>query len=118
MIVTNGRTAQQESKIRNTGLNGLVRGWAVSESVGHKKPAPEIFRAAAALVALPLADAWIIGDSPRADIAGAVTPGLRSVWAANGRSWNQDACRHTYAAADVAAAIHHAIRADSGKPTA
>ena len=38
VIVTNGRTVQQEAKIRNTGLDRLVRGWVVSEAVGHKKP--------------------------------------------------------------------------------
>nr|WP_231930716.1 HAD hydrolase-like protein [Micromonospora coriariae] len=47
MIVTNGRTSQQEAKIRNTGLDRLVHGWVVSETIGHRKPAPEIFHAAA-----------------------------------------------------------------------
>lgn len=41
VIVTNGRTVQQEAKIRNTGLDQLVQGWVISESVGHKKPEPE-----------------------------------------------------------------------------
>lgn len=50
VIVTNGRVAQQEAKIRHTGLDGIVHGWVVSEAVGCKKPAPEIFRAAAAAV--------------------------------------------------------------------
>ncbi|MFD7780588.1 HAD family hydrolase [Streptomyces sp. NPDC059753] len=48
VIVTNGRTVQQEAKILNTGLDQLVQGWVISETVGHKKPEPEIFHAAAA----------------------------------------------------------------------
>ncbi|WP_405603810.1 MULTISPECIES: HAD family hydrolase [unclassified Streptomyces] len=79
VIVSNGRTAQQEAKIRNTGLDQLVQGWVVSESIGHKKPEAQIFHAAAATVRLPLPGAWVIGDSPHADIAGAEALGLRNV---------------------------------------
>ncbi|WP_229852315.1 HAD family hydrolase [Streptomyces albospinus] len=53
VIVTNGRTVQQEAKIRDTGLDQLVQGWVISEDVGHKKPEPEIFQAAAATVSPP-----------------------------------------------------------------
>ncbi|MYU56559.1 MULTISPECIES: HAD family hydrolase [Streptomyces] len=109
VIVTNGRTVQQEGKIRNTGLDQLVQGWVVSEDVGHKKPEPEIFRAAAAIVGVPLPGAWVIGDSPHADIAGADALGLRSVWVTDGRPWTQDSYRPTHAAHAAAAAIHHAI---------
>ncbi|WP_331773005.1 HAD family hydrolase (plasmid) [Embleya sp. NBC_00888] len=110
VIVTNGRTVQQEAKIRNTGLDRLVQGWVISEAVGHKKPEPEIFHAAAATVGIPLPGAWIIGDSPHADIAGAERLGLRSVWVANGRPWSQDSYRPTHVANSVASAIGHAMR--------
>lgn len=53
VIVTNGATVQQETKIRRTGLDRIVQGWVVSEAVGHKKPGPEIFRAAAEAVGHP-----------------------------------------------------------------
>ncbi|MFF2923877.1 HAD family hydrolase [Streptomyces celluloflavus] len=109
VIVTNGRTVQQEGKIRNTGLDQLVQGWVVSEDVGHKKPEPEIFRAAAAIVSAPLPGAWVIGDSPHADIAGADALGLRSVWVTDGRPWTQDSYRPTRVAHAAAAAIHRAI---------
>ncbi|MFD9113939.1 HAD family hydrolase [Streptomyces bottropensis] len=107
VIVTNGRTAQQETKIRRTGLDRLVRGWVVSESVGRRKPEPEIFHAAAATAGLPLSGAWVIGDAPHADIAGADALGLRSVWVAHGRAWNEGAYRPTHIAADIVSAIHH-----------
>ena len=110
VIVTNGRTVQQEAKIRNTGLDELVQGWAISEEVGHKKPEPEIFHAAAATVGASLLGAWVIGDSPQADIAGANALGLRSVWVADGRAWSQGSYEPAHIAHDAASAIRHAIR--------
>jgi putative hydrolase of the HAD superfamily len=110
MIVTNGRAAQQEAKIRNTGLDRLVHGWVVSETIGHKKPAPEIFHAAAEIARVPLGDAWVIGDSPEADIAGAVALGLRSVWVSNNRTWDHATYEPTNVASDVASAIHQVLR--------
>ncbi|MGX1365112.1 putative hydrolase of the HAD superfamily [Streptomyces canus] len=111
VIVTNGRTVQQEAKIRRTGLDQLVQGWVISEAVGCKKPEPEIFHAAADAVGASLADAWVIGDSPHADIAGAYTLGLRSVWVSNGRPWAQESYQPTHVAVDVAIAIDHVITA-------
>lgn len=109
VIVTNGRITQQEAKIRNTGLDQLVQGWVISEDVGHKKPEPQIFQAAADTASVPLPGAWVIGDSPHADIAGAHTLGLRSVWVTDGRAWTQDSYQPTHVADDVASAINHAI---------
>lgn len=109
VIVTNGRTVQQEVKIRRTGLDRLVRGWVVSETLGYGKPAPEIFHAAAEVAGLPLDDGWMIGDSPHADIAGAVAVGLRSVWVSNNRTWSADGYAPTEVAADGAAAIRRVL---------
>ncbi|MCX4808519.1 HAD family hydrolase [Streptomyces sp. NBC_01214] len=112
VIVTNGRTTQQEAKIRHTGLDQLVQGWVISEAVGRKKPEPEIFHAAAATVGVPLTGAWVIGDSPHADIAGANALGLRSIWVANGQAWAQDSYQPTHVAEDVATAIDYVISAE------
>jgi putative hydrolase of the HAD superfamily len=119
VIVTNGRVEQQESKIRAAGLDRLVEGWVVSEAVGHRKPAPEIFRAAAQVVGggASLAGAWVVGDRPDADIAGAHALGIHSVWITNGRQpWpdHEHAFRPTHIAADAAAAIAHVIAAPRG----
>ncbi|GAA2289911.1 hypothetical protein GCM10010234_33440 [Streptomyces hawaiiensis] len=110
-IVTNGRTSQQERKIRTTGLDALTHGWAVSEAVGHKKPAPEIFHAAAAAVGATLDGAWVIGDSPHADIAGAAGIGARSVWVSAGRPWTGTALTPTRTAPDTASAIDSVVGA-------
>jgi putative hydrolase of the HAD superfamily len=109
VIVTNGRVVQQESKIRNTALDQLVQGWVISEGIGCKKPGPEIFHAAAKAVGVPLSGAWVIGDSPHADIAGANALGLRSVWVSAGRPWIEDSYRPSHVADDVASAIDHVI---------
>jgi putative hydrolase of the HAD superfamily len=47
-VVTNGTLAQQERKLRHTGLDLEVAGWVVSEGAGLRKPDPAIFRFAAA----------------------------------------------------------------------
>ncbi|WP_394427843.1 HAD family hydrolase [Streptomyces sp. SGAir0957] len=109
VIVTNGRTSQQEDKIRHAGLDQLVHGWVISEAVGHKKPEPEIFHAAANTVGMPLAGACVIGDSPHADIAGADALGLRSVWVSNGQPWKRSSFRPTHAVQNVASAINYVI---------
>ncbi|MER5640024.1 HAD family hydrolase [Kitasatospora sp. NPDC002227] len=113
VIVTNGTSVQQEAKIRQTGLDRLVQGWVVSEAIGCKKPEPEIFHAAADLAGLPLTGAWVIGDSPHAEIAGANALGLRSVWVSNGRPWAQASYRPTQVAEDVTVAINQVISTSS-----
>ncbi|MCX5386289.1 HAD hydrolase-like protein [Streptomyces sp. NBC_00083] len=93
------------------GPGRLVQGRGVSESVGHKRPDPRIFRAPAATAGASLDGAWVIGDSPHADIAGAHTLGLRSVWVAHGHAWAEANFRLTHAADDGATAIDHAVTA-------
>ncbi|WP_338702446.1 HAD family hydrolase [Streptomyces sp. Q6] len=109
LVVTNGRTAQQTEKLRRTGLTALVDGWAISEAVGHRKPDPGIFHAAAA--GRSLHDAWMIGDAPRADIGGAQALGLRTVWVTRGRTWREPDFAPTLTADDVVEAIDAVLRA-------
>ncbi|MDQ1025920.1 FMN phosphatase YigB (HAD superfamily) [Streptomyces umbrinus] len=82
----------------------------ISEAVGWKKPAPEIFRAAAAAVGAPLRGAWVIGDSAHADIGGANgLDGVRSVWVSGGRPWADETFRPTHITDDVASALDHVV---------
>ncbi|MFG2715194.1 HAD family hydrolase [Streptomyces goshikiensis] len=110
VIVTNGRVAQQEAKIRHAGLDALVHGWTVSEAVGHKKPDAGIFRAAAAAAGTSPHGAWMIGDSAHADIGGAHALGVRSVWVSAGRPWTEVSFRPTHTAEDAAGAIRRVGR--------
>jgi len=88
VVVTNGDVRQQEEKILRTGLDRFVADWVISEEAGVRKPNPRIFAIAAERVRMRLAGAWLIGDSPEADIGGADAVGLPSVWLHRGRRWS------------------------------
>ncbi len=102
-VVTNGAPSQ-EAKLAHAGLLDLVDGWAISDLVGHRKPHPAIFRAAAQRCGRPLAGAWMVGDHGPADIAGASALGLRSVWLRRGRRWPFQAYSPTHVADSFAEA--------------
>jgi putative hydrolase of the HAD superfamily len=87
VVVTNGSKDLQESRIRRTGLDRCVADWVISEQAGVSKPNPRIFALAAQRVRMRLGGAWIVGDSPEADIGGAAAMGLPSVWLHRGREW-------------------------------
>lgn len=89
VVVTNGETRYQEDKLRKTGLDRHLRGWVISEQVGVRKPNPRIFAIAAERARMSLRGAWVIGDSPEADIRGAADVGLPSVWLHRGRRWGE-----------------------------
>ena len=79
-IITNGSIRVQEDKITRLGLCGLMDVILISEREGVRKPDIEIFSRALARLNVPASDAWFVGDSPDADVAGAVAAGLRTFW--------------------------------------
>lgn len=87
VVVTNGQAEIQDSRIRRTGLDRYVADWVISERAGVSKPNPRIFALAAQRVRMRLGGAWVVGDSPEADIGGAAAMGLPSVWLHRGREW-------------------------------
>jgi len=87
VVVTNGETHQQETKLRRTGLDRYLADWVISEEAGVRKPNPRIFAIAAERARMRLSNAWMVGDSPEADIGGAAAAGVRSVWLHRGRQW-------------------------------
>ncbi|HEX8343634.1 MAG TPA: HAD family hydrolase [Actinoplanes sp.] len=87
VVVTNGPMEQQDIRIRRTGLDRYVADWVISEQAGVSKPNPRIFAMAAQRVRMRLGGAWVVGDSPEADIGGAAAMGLPSVWLHRGRDW-------------------------------
>jgi putative hydrolase of the HAD superfamily len=87
VVVTNGETHQQEAKLRRTGLDRYLADWVISEEAGVRKPNPRIFAIAAERARMRLSNAWMVGDSPEADIGGATAAGVRSVWLHRGRQW-------------------------------
>jgi putative hydrolase of the HAD superfamily len=105
VIVTNGDTRQQEAKIRSTGLDQYVAEWVVSEEAGVRKPDGRIFELAADRARMGLRGAWMIGDNPEADIAGAAGMGLPSVWLHRGRRWTEARFTPTASASNLVAAV-------------
>jgi putative hydrolase of the HAD superfamily len=87
VVVTNGQAEVQDRRIRRTGLDRYIADWVVSERAGVSKPNPRIFALAAQRVRMRLGGAWVVGDSPEADIGGAAAMGLPSVWLHRGRDW-------------------------------
>ncbi|GAB2579384.1 hypothetical protein Aab01nite_55170 [Paractinoplanes abujensis] len=88
VVVTNGTVAQQEAKLRRTGLDRLVAAWIVSEGAGVRKPDRRIFERAAAAVGRTLRDGgWMVGDHAEFDVGGGAGAGLRTGWVSAGRDW-------------------------------
>jgi putative hydrolase of the HAD superfamily len=87
VVVTNGPVEMQEGRILRTGLDKYVADWVISEQAGVSKPNPRIFALAAQRVRMRLGGAWVVGDSPEADIGGAAAMGLPSVWLHRNREW-------------------------------
>lgn len=86
-IVTNGRAATQQAKMDFLGLTDLVDAVIISESVGVKKPDPQIFGITLAVLSASAGETLFVGDDPDRDIVGAARAGMRTVWVENGRSW-------------------------------
>ena len=108
-VVTNGSHAQL-AKMEATGVTDHVDAWCISEAEGVRKPEPAIFQLAADKCGVDLSEAWMIGDSPEADIGGAVAAGIRSAWLHRGRQWPLTTFRPTVIVCSVAEAVEQ-IRA-------
>jgi len=66
--------------LAETGLAPHLASVAISESVGIRKPGREIFEAVLRGLAVAPGEALHVGDSLRADVAGAAALGIRTVW--------------------------------------
>jgi FMN phosphatase YigB (HAD superfamily) len=80
IIVTNGFSQMQRTKVVAAGLQTRVHGVIVSQEVGSEKPDAGIFRAALALAGCQPEEAVMIGDHPVNDIAGAQAAGIEAVF--------------------------------------
>jgi 5'-nucleotidase len=88
VVVTNGSVAQQEAKLRHAGLDRYLESAVISERIGAKKPDPAVFLAA--LEGTDPRAAWMVGDHPEADIAGARALGMHTAWVRHGQDWPFD----------------------------
>jgi putative hydrolase of the HAD superfamily len=79
-VLSNGDQAQQEAKLRRTGLAGLVPDVFTSGGLGVAKPDPAAFRAACDRLGVPPGRAAYVGDRADVDAVAATAAGLRGVW--------------------------------------
>jgi len=71
--------ASLHERLEETGLAPLVDGAIASAELGHAKPDGAIFARALELAGAPAAAALHAGDSPDADVEGALAAGVRAV---------------------------------------
>ncbi len=79
-IITNGFSEIQATKLKNSKLDGYFEKIITSESVGVKKPNPEIFAYALKTANAQKKESVMIGDSWEADIIGAKNFGILPIY--------------------------------------
>lgn len=102
-IVTNGNAATQKTRFAQSGILDFVQGVFISDEVGYAKPDKRFFDAV--LSGIPGAEpenCIVVGDSLSADMQGAASEGIRSVWYNPERKNNPLSVPVTYEAASYA----------------
>lgn len=79
LVVVSNWDVSLHERLAETGLTGLVDGAVASAELGHAKPDRAIFEHALALAGAAPEEALHAGDSPDADVRGALAAGLRAV---------------------------------------
>jgi HAD superfamily hydrolase (TIGR01549 family) len=80
VAVTNNLVAEQEDKLRHTGLRDLFDALVISEAAGVSKPDPRIFELALEAGGTSADEAVMLGDSWANDVLGAVGAGIAAAW--------------------------------------
>ncbi len=79
-VITNGPSAMQRGKLTALELTGAFRVIVVDSEFGHPKPDGRIFAHAAESVGFAPDELLFVGNSPEADVAGAVAAGWCCAW--------------------------------------
>jgi putative hydrolase of the HAD superfamily len=79
LVVVSNWDASLHERLAETGLAELVDGAVASAEIGAAKPEPAIFARGLELAGAAAGEAWHVGDSIDADVAGARAAGLRPV---------------------------------------
>ncbi|MEA2215702.1 MAG: hypothetical protein QOK19_1263 [Solirubrobacteraceae bacterium] len=77
-VILSNHVPELASLARQLGLDGLVDEIFSSAATGYEKPHPEAFRATLRACGDPR-ERWMIGDNPRADVAGAEALGVPAI---------------------------------------
>lgn len=89
-IVSNGQIHIQLRSILALNLDRLTDVYLISEQEKCRKPDPEIFHRAAHRLGTTAEECVFVGDSPEADMLGARSAGMKTVWFPNGAVWPTD----------------------------
>ena len=79
-LITNGLSDFQRGKIGRFGLEPFFDCIVIEEEFGVGKPDPRVFQHALGQLAVQPWDAMMVGDNLEADIAGAQSQGIYTVW--------------------------------------
>ncbi|WP_375239063.1 YjjG family noncanonical pyrimidine nucleotidase [Aurantibacter sp.] len=79
-IITNGFSNVQDNKMNKSGLAPYFKTLTDAETVGVKKPNPDIFNYAINKANTKVENSIMIGDSLEADIEGALNIGLKAIY--------------------------------------
>ncbi len=79
-IITNGFNESQALKMTSSGLTPYFDLIVTSETTGHKKPDPRIFKYAMDRLGVKCHDCLMIGDNPNSDILGAINSNIDNVY--------------------------------------
>ncbi|MDV6373340.1 HAD family hydrolase [Deinococcus arenicola] len=85
-IVTNGEESRQWQTLAGLDLTRRVDDVVISGAVGLGKPDPAIYHLALSRLGVDAADAWFVGDSPRNDVTGPQTVGMRAAFLPTGHA--------------------------------
>lgn len=78
-LLTNGPPDLQRAKIRATGIEDAFDTVTISGEAGVGKPNPEVFGIVLAGLGVEGAEAVMVGDNPKRDIAGGQAVGMRAI---------------------------------------
>lgn len=76
-----GALSNGNADLERIGIRDLFAFHHSAESVGQRKPAPDMFRAALHSAKVTAAESVHVGDHPREDIGAALDQGFHAVWA-------------------------------------
>jgi putative hydrolase of the HAD superfamily len=79
-LLTNGGSRGQRQKIDRFRLAPLFDAILIEGEVGFGKPDPRIYSRALAVLGVPAAEAWMVGDNLEWDVAGPQRQGIAGVW--------------------------------------
>ncbi|KAF1074667.1 HAD family hydrolase [Methanogenium sp. MK-MG] len=83
-IVTDAQSSQAEKRLAATGVRNYFEGVMTPDRSGVRKPKPDIFHAAAAILKCNVREAWIVGDSPKREIEPGNLLGMTTAYAKYG----------------------------------